>query len=65
MDAACTQTVAAATNTVTPATTFFTTIIPNAKTICISAWDLSSDIDTALELRPRTTVCERHGHHTV
>jgi len=29
--------------------TFFTTIIPNAKTICISAWDLSSNITSALE----------------
>jgi hypothetical protein len=46
--AACTQTLAAATSTVTVATTFFTSIIPNGHTICISAWDLSSDIDTAL-----------------
>jgi len=29
--------------------TFFTTIVPNAHTICLSAWDLSSNIDTALE----------------
>jgi hypothetical protein len=29
--------------------TFFTTIVPNAKTICISAWDLSSNLTSALE----------------
>ncbi len=28
---------------------FFTTIVPNGHTICLSAWDLSSAIDTALE----------------
>jgi len=49
VDAACPQTLAAATNRVTVATTFFTSIVPNGHTICISAWDLSSDVDTALE----------------
>jgi hypothetical protein len=49
VDTACTQTMATATNTITSVTsTFFSTIVPNAHTICISAWDLSSDIDTAL-----------------
>jgi hypothetical protein len=50
-DTACLQTPAptqpaAQTNVVS---TFFTTIIPNAKTICISAWDLSSNVTSALE----------------
>jgi len=50
-DTACLQTPAPAqpaaqTNVVS---TFFTTIVPNAKTICISAWDLSSNITSALE----------------
>ncbi len=50
-DTACLQTPAptqpaAQTNVVS---TFFTTIIPNAKNICISAWDLSDNITSALE----------------
>ena len=50
-DTACLQTPAptqpaAQTNVVS---TFFTSIIPNAKTICVSAWDLSSNLTSALE----------------
>jgi len=28
--------------------TFYSSILPNARNICLSAWDLSSDVDTAL-----------------
>ena len=49
VDTACAQTMATATNTLTSvASTFFTTIVPTAKVVCLSAWDLSNDIDTAL-----------------
>jgi hypothetical protein len=55
VDTACSQTIAASqTGTLTDvASTFFSSIIPNAHTICLSAWDLSSDIDTALEAAAR------------
>ena len=50
-DAACLQT---PDPTTTPGisnvgSSFFSTIVPNGRTICLSAWDLSSAIDTALE----------------
>jgi hypothetical protein len=49
VDTACPQTEAAASNTLTSvASTFFATTIPNGKTICLSAWDLSSNVTTAL-----------------
>jgi len=49
VDTACYQSAAASqTGTLAPSTNFFTSIIPNAKTICISVWDISSDIRTAL-----------------
>jgi hypothetical protein len=54
VDTACAQSMATPTNTLTSvASTFFATIVPNAKTICISAWDLSSDIVSALETAAR------------
>jgi hypothetical protein len=49
VDAVCGQSATAATNTLTnTAPTFFTSIIPNAKKICLSAWDLSGNVTTAL-----------------
>jgi hypothetical protein len=49
VDTACAQAPATQDGTLTSvASSFFSTIVPNAKTICLSAWDLSSDIDTAL-----------------
>lgn len=49
VDTACTQSMATATNTlVNVGASFFSSILPAAHVICISAWDLSSDLDTAL-----------------
>ncbi len=54
VDTACTQTLAPSTGALTSvASTFFSTIIPNAHTICLSAWDLSSDVASALETAAR------------
>jgi len=52
VDTACLQTPAPTQPVTVPTdvhTTFFTTIVEHAQTICLSAWDLSSDVDTALE----------------
>jgi len=49
VDTACYQSAAASqSGTLAPSTNFFTSVIPNAKTICISVWDISSDITNAL-----------------
>jgi hypothetical protein len=49
VDTACLQTPAPVSNTQTNvASTFFTTTIPTAKTVCLSAWDLSGNVTSAL-----------------
>jgi hypothetical protein len=49
VDTACYQSAAASqSGTLAPVTNFFTSVIPNGKTICISVWDISSDITSAL-----------------
>jgi hypothetical protein len=50
VDSVCTQPVAATQSggLANVAPTFFSTIVPNARKICLSAWDLSSNITTAL-----------------
>jgi hypothetical protein len=55
VDTACAQAIASGQDgsVANVASTFFTTIIPAAHTICLSAWDLSNDIDTALEAAAR------------
>jgi hypothetical protein len=50
VDTACTQAAATSTNALTVVTSsFFTSIVPNGRTICLSAWDLSSNVVSALE----------------
>jgi hypothetical protein len=50
VDTACAQAAATATNALTVVTpSFFTSIVPNGRTICLSAWDLSSNVVRALE----------------
>ncbi len=55
VDTACSQAIASGQDgsLTNVASTFFTTIVPQGRVICLSAWDLSSDIDTALEAAAR------------
>jgi hypothetical protein len=49
VDTACYQSAAASqSGTLAPSTNFFTSVIPNGKTICVSVWDISSDLTNAL-----------------
>ena len=55
VDTACGQTIASGQDgsLANVASTFFTTIIPQGNVICLSAWDLSSTVTTALEAAAR------------
>ena len=49
VDTACYQSAATTqSGTLTPVTNFFSTVIPNGKTICVSVWDISSNLTNAL-----------------
>lgn len=57
-----------ATSQVTAVPDFFTNVIPNASSIVISAWDLSTDLDTALKAAAAkgasVTVITPYSQHT-
>lgn len=59
---------APATSSLTAVPDFFSNVIPNASTIVVSAWDLSSDLDTALKAAAAkgasVTVITPYSQHT-